>query len=189
MVKRVLVILLALFLSSCSQIRPAFLVARGNYRAGQGDYQEADVDYLNSLDAEIHRSLIYYNQGNLYYFLGEPESAINSWNLSEEQEGYKLPYRLNFNRGVLYYDLGNYQEAYNSFRKALELNPGSIDTKINLELTLAKLGGTSKKTDSTWDEESTLLDDTERLLYYIRNKEHYQWSQGDSSSVRSEKDW
>lgn len=189
--KIILSLLLLMLFSSCRQIGPAFLVLRGNYHTRQGMYQQADVDYLKAGEQSNYQEWIYYNKGNIYYSLGETESALQAWDLSENPAMEDLLFRLSFNRGVLYYDQGDFQSAYIQFRKALELNPVDLDAKINLELTLAKISGDRNTIPDqpSGDQNNGLMDDTERLLYYIQSKEQYQWSDQQQESPSAEQDW
>jgi len=189
--KIIFLLLLSFLLFSCSKINPAFLVLRGNYHTRQGMYQQADVDYLKAEDKSSFQEWIQYNKGNIYYSLGETESALQAWQMAENPALEELSFNLSFNRGVLYFDQGDFPSAYQEFRKALELKPTDLDTKINLELTLAKISGDRNNVPGppNGDQNNGLMDDTERLLYYIQSKEQYQWSDQKQQSPSAEQDW
>jgi len=189
MAKKILILLCVLSVVSCTRIGPSYQVFKGNYKSRQGNYQHAEIDYLNALGQEDDNPWISYNQGNIYYSLGETESALEAWERSEAWKNQELQFRLSFNRGVLYYDLGNYNEAYKEFKQALLLKPGDLDSKINLELTLKKIGGSDKEPANHQEQADTLLDDTERLLYYVQSKEQYQWSDQRDNSPSYQQDW
>lgn len=189
MEKKIVLALLPLLFFSCSEVPSAFLVLRGNYHSQQGHYQHAEVNYLQALDRELHRELVHYNQGNIYYSLGETESASLAWDQAQTLDDQDLQFRLLFNRGVLLYDQGEYQQAYERFKEALKIQPGSVDAKINLELALARIGGNSQPEEDTPREEENLLDDTQRLLYYMEQKEQEQWSGAMEEPQRAPEDW
>ncbi|MDA3850489.1 MAG: hypothetical protein PF447_04385 [Spirochaetaceae bacterium] len=189
MAKRLIPLLFLLFIS-CKQIGPSFFVFKGNYLSRQGQFQHAELDYLKALkQISAQDPLIYYNKANVYYSLGERESALNDWSLADDYESKELQFRLNFNRGVLYYDLGDYPMAYMQFKQALLLKPGDLHSKINLELSLAKMGDGTTPKPSPQREEQGLMDDTERLLFYIENKETYQWQNSSEDIGPTSQDW
>lgn len=180
-----------LFLS-CN-IRNMYLdVIRGNYYYGRGLYQSAVVSYLRALDADKHREWVEYNLGNVYHSLGETDAAASMWeNASETRDG-PLQYHIAFNRGTLNYEMGKYREAYDEFKRALQLRPSNVETKINLELSLRKMGGGAGSLPQIRDQPSRdgKNEDPERILDYVKKKETTRWTATEEmDSADDREDW
>lgn len=189
-VKLLLICSLLLSTFSCSFVGPEVSVFSGNYLFQQGKSQQATLYYLKSLGYEKHSDIIYYNLGNNYYSLGEGSSALDVWDNAESSIDTEVMFRLNFNRGVYYYQMGQYKLAYDFFRESLKINRYNVDAKINLELALSKLksgGGEIPPPPERLD--NSLVDDTERMLNYIRRKEELSWKSSDQSPDQDLEDW
>ncbi len=189
---------LTLLTTSCGESLPGWKILLGNYAYQQGSYQEAMLQYYRAArdrvetpEASSDAARLTYNLGNVYYSLGEGPAALEAWTSSEGSGDEELVFRSLFNRGVLSYQWGRYDEAYGSFRRALEMRPADRGAKINLELSLAKIGTPPAEPaeeavvgESTEDEEEAL-----RLLEYIRRKEALEWRTPESDIAESARDW
>lgn len=187
----ILIVITPFFFSSCNALEPGVSVLVGNYSYQVGEFQEATIHYLKGLDRQKYKEWIYYNMGNVYFSLGESRAAFAVWENVESTEDMNLRYRLNFNKGVLYYQLGKYNESYIMFKEALKANPSSVDTKINLELSLGKLSAPSvDKLDSSGNTQDIVNPaETQRMLEYIKRKEGELWFSTDQEPDLNQQDW
>jgi len=149
-------------------------VIEGNYAFSRGEYEEANLVYIQGLDTSEYADRLLFNLGNVYHSLGESPAAMEEWQSSvNESQDPELLFRIAFNRGVLHYEMGNYQSAYNDFRKALRLEPDDVEAKANLEYCLRKLNLTEnqqenrKKADPS-QESKEVSDDGSRILDYVK---------------------
>ncbi len=131
--------LLFLTLSACTGAGSYLSVARGNYAYDRGSYQTATVEYLQAQKTGSFPAWVAYDLGNVYHALGEPDGASVEWAKAEKSNDTRVVAATLFNEGILDYELGRYREAYNRFRRVLELTPGDVDAKVNLELSFAKM--------------------------------------------------
>ncbi len=175
---------------SCSYVNPGLLVFWGNYQMDQGNYQKANVSYLDAMDWDTNRGIIEYNLGNSYYSLGERQSAMIRWDQAESEER-DFQYMLIFNKGVFYYERGLYLEAARSFKAAVNLNPSDRDSKINLELALGRVNSNAERQpdEKKAEDNQNLFDDTERLLSYLKRQEENSWEGGEEKVSTRENDW
>ena len=183
---------LLLLLSACSNPEAYYRIIRGNYLFFQGDYQESNVQYLAMRKKEYAPDIISYNLGNVYYVLGETDSAEDEWLKASRTDNPELLFRLYFNRGNLYYEKSEFEMSYQYYRKALELKPGSIEAKNNLELCLSRLHTAETETGTAEAEGGNaeeLSDDVERVLQYIRRKEDSAWISGTEDTSSTKQDW
>lgn len=169
-------------------------VLQGNYYFHKGEFQQSTICYLKALEKNKGVELISYNMGNVFYALGEGDSALAIWKDAESTNDVKILFKLSFNRGVLYYRQGNYKEAYNNFRRALEINPSDNGAKINLELTLEKLSSMDNKRKLSPlvenSKETSLGDNSLRMLQYVKRKEDFFWSnETKEETVVDQDDW
>ncbi len=128
-----------LLVASCSAPGAYLTILQGNYAYERGGYQQATVDYLEAQKSGAYPEWVAYDLGNVYHALGEPDGASEEWAKAEKAHDPQLVASTLFNEGVLDYELGRYREAYDRFRKVLELTPGDVDAKINLELSFSKM--------------------------------------------------
>ncbi len=188
--------LLYLFIifSSCSNTSAYLDVIEGNYAFSRGEYQEANLSYLNVKDSELYRDYISYNLGNVYYALGEIDSAFNEWQSIEDNIVNKIKIRTFFNEGVLLFELSRYEEAYEIFRKILVLESSNINAKINLEYCIAKMNfNTENRIDISKSSVENLekTDNVSRVLDFVKRRETNLWKSTVEPSTTSSslKDW
>jgi tetratricopeptide (TPR) repeat protein len=161
-------------------------VADGNRQYARGEYQSANIAYIEAARTEEHEHWIAYNLGTVYYALGEADAAEREWQIAAGTADDTLLYRVHHNLGVLYYDRGLYRDAYERFRNALEINPSGIEAKRNLELTIQKLEvegqGQALSPDSEPTSQST--GEIERILNYLRRMEGEVWKSTEDLEYR-----
>ncbi len=180
-------VLLVLLLGSCSSSRSHLSVFRGNQDYLKGNFQEANLKYLQPLDDTQGKydEWIHYNLGNTYFVLGESSSAEAEWAQALGTTDRALLFSIYFNLGVYYYDEGRYEDAYVYFRKSLEIDRTVMDAKINLELSLEKIesraSGQPKAVNQAEETGNEQEDYTDRVLEYVKRKEEERWVSPDVS--------
>ncbi|MCX7787459.1 MAG: tetratricopeptide repeat protein [Spirochaetes bacterium] len=188
----ILLILGSASIVSCSGLRMGWLLWNGNRYFAEGNYQEAQLAYLQALEMGQYREWIHYNLGNVYYALGERKAALEEWDKALGVEDSRLRFSVLFNKGVLALEEGNFKEAEKLFIQALELDSTHPAAKVNLEyasLKLSSLQAQATKPQST-PKPSKLDDEGERLLHYIRQRESNRWIASDKLVVEeSAEDW
>ncbi len=192
-----LILCLLFISSSCSNSQVYIDVMEGNYAFSRGEYQEANLAYLNVKKEKLYSDYISYNLGNVYYALGEIDSAFEEWGVLdslEEKFKTEITIRSYFNTGVLLFELSRYEEAYKIFRRILELDSNYINAKINLEYCIQKMNFTAEKKSligKTDLDEFEKSDDVSRVLDFVRRRETNIWKssiQPDSITGKL-KDW
>ncbi len=172
-----LVLLACALLSGCAKLAPFTGVVRGNREYASGDYQNANIAYIEAGRSGEYEHWIAYNLGTVYYALGEAEAAEREWLIASGTRDEALLYQAYFNLGVLYYDRGLYSEASERFRNALEINPEGLEAKLNLELSIEKREVRDRKngppTESPAAGQSS--GEIERILNYLRRMEGEIW--------------
>jgi tetratricopeptide (TPR) repeat protein len=159
-------------------MEPHARVLAGNYAYGQGRFQGATVSYLRAWEENRYRAWVAYNLGNVYYALGEVQAALGMWQRAQESDEADILFGVAFNKGVFHYERGQYGEAYDQFKKALRIDPGSVDAKVNLELALEKIraGEQVVRGEPTEGEQAESPSaQTVRILEYVRRKEETRW--------------
>ena len=183
-----------LFLSSCSNPSANFFVWRANNFFSKGEYQFSINNYLAALKKNTNKSYINYNLGNTYYSLGESNAALSEWENAIITKDKKVIFRVLFNRGVLEYELGQYKRAFNSFRSALEIQPDSMDAKVNLEYSLKKMNAGSNNSSATIKKapsagDTPLSDSDNRVLGFIKQKETFIFIDSPKEYEENSMDW
>ncbi len=171
-------VFLAFFtLSGCSKLNPYVKVAQGGRAYANGDFQRANISYIEAGKAEEYEHWISYNLGTVYYALGETEAAESEWQVARGAQDEQLAYQVLFNYGVLLYERGAYTDAYEKFRNALEINPSGVEAKKNLELTMDRMevseGKRQQKTTSQLSEKTS--GEIDLILNYLKNMEGEVW--------------
>jgi tetratricopeptide (TPR) repeat protein len=91
----------------------------------------------------------------------------------------ELAYRIHYNTGLARYHAGEPEEAAWEFRQALLVDPGRIEAKRNLEISLAQLETKSGKETSEVKTARPVRDGVSRgnsvLFDFIRQKETNRW--------------
>jgi len=167
--------LLSIFLfTSCEEAAAAYRVAQGNYSYARGAYQKANLNYFMAEEKNAEPEIIEYNLGTVFYALGEADSARELWQGVDPGENPELAFRLIYNRGILQYREGAYHDAYASFKKALQLNPSSVEAKVNLEHSFAKMNARESGTPEAVPgvpSVSAGSEEIQRVLEFIRRNE------------------
>jgi Ca-activated chloride channel family protein len=164
-------------LSGCSKLTPYLRVAEGARAYASGDYQRANIAYIDAGRYEAFEEWIAYDLGAVYYALGEVDAAESEWQIAAGSGDEELLYRVFFNYGVLLFERGSYSEAYEKFRNALEINPSGVEAKKNLELAMEKMEvsegqGAPPVVSQSDDDTSGEID---RIMNYLKKMERGVW--------------
>lgn len=182
LVKILGILLVSLLFLSCGFTVPQIQVLQANYSFLQGDFLLSTIGYIPLLNDPAHFPFVAYNLGNVYYALGEFGPALELWRQAEDSLNMDLLFRTRFNQGVLYYEQRNFDQARRAFIQALELNPSSVESKINLELSLERqdlsIQNQQPRIANQRDESSQGENDpqTLRIYDYLRRKEGQLWT-------------
>lgn len=186
-------ILLSFFLfTSCDEAAAAYRVAQGNYSYARGAYQKANLNYFMAEEKKAEPEIIAFNLGTVFYALGEVDSARELWGGVDPGEDRELAFRLIYNRGILQYREGAYHEAYDNFKKALQLNPASVEAKINLEHSFAKMNARESGTPEAVPgvpSVSAGSEEVQRVLEFIRRNEPVTPPRRQGGEVSGGNDW
>ncbi len=200
MESRILIVLTVFFsilTVSCRNPGMYVRVFSGNYAYSRGDYQDANLMYINAGTAGKYEDYISYNLGNVYYALGESSSALKKWDISMRSLSKEVEFSSFYNRGVLLFELSRYEEAYDSFKRALELDSADINAKIDLEYCLLKMSTGSTGSSKAAVVKNTIKkdkkDDAMRILDFVKRFEENSLSPykkgGDIPSEGEVNDW
>jgi tetratricopeptide (TPR) repeat protein len=166
----------ALLVVSCGTGTAHFDVLRGNYYYSRGMYQQAMIAYLAAREQPGNAAWVSFNLAGVYQALGETGAALDSLKEAEKSDDKELQFNVSFNRGLFFHESGRYKEAFGEFRHALELNPASLEAKINLEHTLKRLSLSAQSSvKRPAPRANSRREDTERILEYVRKKEGNRW--------------
>ena len=75
-----------------------------------------------------------FNLGNLNYYKGEYDKAINYYNEALKTKDILLKSNTHFNLGNTFYSLNDYERSLIEYRKSLETNPNNEEARYNYEL-------------------------------------------------------
>ena len=180
--------------TSCNNTSAYLNVVEGNYAFSRGEYQEANLDYLKVNDKKLFRDYLSYNLGNVYYALGEIDSAFTEWHSIDNEPVNDITIRSFFNTGVLLFELSRYEEAFKIFRKILELDSSNVNAKINLEHCIQKMNFTTENRVNSQDtsmEKFEKAEDVSRVLDFVKRRESHVWKPSSElhQDVSDGKDW
>jgi len=179
--KNIFWIYLMCLFASCEGVSGKLLIMEGNYHSSGGRYTRAIHSYQKALKYAGSAPYAQTGLGVLYYHLEEISAAQQrfqeSGNLLDTlvvTEHRELRYRNSYNSGITRFAQGDFTAAAGFFRDALCIDPGRIDAKRNLELSL--LSAAREKSSSSaaalTPEEITSRD---VLFDYLGRREQNQW--------------
>jgi Ca-activated chloride channel family protein len=88
-----------------------------------------------------------------------------------DNEHRELRYRNYYNSGIIYFEDGDFLSAAEAFREALRSDPGKLDAKRNLELSLISI-----LTETPADNRRESRNDTKEILFdYLKEQEQQYW--------------
>jgi Ca-activated chloride channel family protein len=170
-----------MLICACSRIPGKLLIMEANFLHSQGMYTEAIASYLKALEHEEAAPYAEYGLGSVYYSLDEGRAALDRFDGTKKiLETFPAPahrelrYRSNYNTGVVLFGQGNFSGAAAAFREALQNDPGRIEAKRNLELSLQSLAREKAAGERSGQRRSE--SETRTALFdYLRQREQNQW--------------
>lgn len=178
-----LIITLVLLLSSCSEGK--MLLLEANYLFSRGRYDEAIIPYQKALQFEDSAPYAEYGLGLTFYLNDEGTEALNRYDNSKKilktlpgNEHSELRYRNYYNSGIIYFEEEDFTSAADAFKEALRINPGRIEAKRNLEISLMSITMESKKENQKEGRSET----KEILFDFIKQQEQQHWKSGEWES-------
>ena len=174
-IKILALLFFTLSFAGCSRLSPYFHVAAGNHGFSGGDYQKANIAYINAGKNGTHEHMIAYNLGTVYYALGEVAAAEREWQIALGSQDEVLAYKVNFNYGVLLFERGLYEEAYEKFRNALEIRPEGVESKINLELCVERMSAQGSEISREAGRAEDSGGEIDRIMKYLKRIEGKVW--------------
>ena len=97
-------------------------------------YDQAVTKFQESQLEQPDQPSVAYNLANSHYRLGHYKEAVEAYKkVFAEKASPELQQKSWYNMGNAYYRMGYMDEAINAYKKALELNPGDMASKFNLE--------------------------------------------------------
>jgi Ca-activated chloride channel family protein len=152
----------------------------GNYLGSQGRHTEAIVSYHRALAHEGAAPYAESGLGTVYFSMGENTAALDRFEASSKllessppADNRELRYRNNYNSGVILFAQGDFPAAADAFRQALRVDPGRIEAKRNLELSLLSM---SREKSGKQEKEASGETESRKVLFeYMRQKEQNQW--------------
>jgi len=162
--------------TSCS--RGKLLLIEANYLNSHGRYDEAIVPYLKALNYKDSSPYAEYGLGLTFYSLDEGKAALKRYGNSQkmletfsDSEHRELRYRNYYNSGIVFFEEGDFHSAAAAFKEALRTDPGKIEAKRNLELSLMSITMETDRENRTERQQET----REILFEYIKQQEQQQW--------------
>ncbi|MDR3284057.1 MAG: VWA domain-containing protein [Treponema sp.] len=186
---------LPLLLSGCSaSLAGGAKVLEGAWHWQRGDYQRAAADFLDVTGLAMKQDDLTLLQYGLYglgavsVMQGEYEAALERLDSLSPDAPDALRFAALYNSGVMAYHTGTYERAAAFFRKALEIDPRSVDAKLNLELA----GARTEMPAAPAEEEvlpATGQDDRQTaenaLFSIIREQEQNRWKNSQTTTEHS----
>jgi len=187
-ISRASIAVMVLLLTSCSQsnsfVQSKFLLIEANYLYSRGKYDEAIIPYLKALNYKEAAPYAEYGLGLSFYMLDEGNAALKRYENSQKMleafsasEHSELRYRNSYNSGIVFFGEGNFSAAADAFKDALRANPGKIESKRNLELSLLSIANETASQNASKEQQENKTRDI--LFDYIRQKEQQQWKSGE----------
>jgi Ca-activated chloride channel family protein len=169
--------MLAVFLIFTSCSRGKLLLIEANYLNSRGRYDEAIVPYLKALNYEDSSPYAEYGLGLTFYSLDERKAALKRYEnsqkkleISRDGEHRELRYRNHYNTGIILFEEGDFHSAAAAFREALRADPGKVEAKRNLELSLMSI--TMEKNSENREGRQ----ETKEILFdFLQEREQQQW--------------
>jgi len=135
---------------------PATLIENGNKAYTLKNFTEAKQLYETALKQDVNKQFpqAHFNLGNVYFHLGNFESAIEEYQtfIASTSEN-NLQSQAYYNIGTCYLAQKSYGACIDAFKKALQLNPKNEDARYNLSYALAivsqQRGGTVSVPDQS----------------------------------------
>lgn len=195
-VVRVCLLILAsvLFLSCGTQRADHVTVLSGLLSWVRQDWSDAAVDFLRAAefarenDDPLLHDYAMYGLASTYLVQDEYDAALVRLAEISPDAPEEIRAGVWYQIGIAAYRKGLYDQAATYFIKTLEIEPGSTDAKINLELCRRSISARESSTQNAAPEVSESRhndDETEILFSLVRRKEQDVWRNRDRSEQPS----
>lgn len=102
-------------------------------------YDAATEKYDEALNFSPESGEISYNLGNALYRTQRYEDAVTTLGRAAQSDDPALKHNSLYNLGNTFFQMGKLPEAVDAYRRALDVDPTDLDTKINFEKALRLL--------------------------------------------------
>jgi Ca-activated chloride channel family protein len=114
-------------------------VKQGNRRYDQKMYEQALQLYSEALQQQPDRRELNYNLANTLYRMDKHGEAATEMKKAAGTENSDLRRKAAYNLGNALFKAGQFQQAADQYTQVLQMDPGDLDAKYNLELALRKI--------------------------------------------------
>lgn len=184
-------VLACIIMTSCTpRLRASFSILDGTLAWARQDWTRSTTVFLRTANSEIKDLSAWANYGLASTYLAQEEydAAMRVLSTMGDPEDTSLQSGLWYQAGIAAWRKGMEEDASRFFRKSLEIDPASIDAKINLELIAVKrreqkaARSGSSPSVSRKDSEDTGND---ALFNYVRKMEEDRWKQTPDEQLRN----
>ena len=129
-----------LFISCSASLKDSKAILDSTWSWYQGNYNDATEGFITTISEADTNNKDYLKQYALYglsvtYLMqNETEASLDRISQISKDAPEKIRFASLYNSGIIQQRKGNYREATEFFKKALLVEPSSVDAKINLEL-------------------------------------------------------
>ena len=196
-ISALLIVFSLMAFTSCSQkFNDGKKILQSSWAWHQQNYKKATAGFFQILEnpesnGTVSAQYAVYGLASTYMMQKEYEAAVEKFNLIAKDAPESIRYSAAYNLGIIAYQKGNFEEAEEYFHQALLVMPGSLDAKVNLELSCRQLDQKSvKQSEQSTSSVSQSKDDkssvSEAIFNQIYENEEKQWKsqpaqQSDSS--------
>ncbi len=135
--KRISLVVILIF---CSGFAPPSIDEnnQGVKEFSEEKYNEAFKNFADALAKDSYNPTMHFNLADAFYKNNEPAKALSEFEGVENspKAPQDLKFKSMFNAGNVAVEMKDIPKALQYYQKALEYNPGSVETKTNIELAL-----------------------------------------------------
>lgn len=172
---------------SCSiDFKPKMNVLHGSLAWTRSQWSSATLSFMETLIETENKDLQDYallGLATVYLSQEAYNSADLRLNSISEDASKQLLSARWYQAGIASYKNNLFEEAAHNFKKSLELEPSSIDAKINYELSIQALVSVSTpkaQGPSAFEESKEKTEGMESIFEYIQKKEGEKWKSAES---------
>ena len=140
-------------------------VSTGNERFAEGDFDNALAAYREAQIDDPEGQRVHYNIGDVLYRQGIHEEAGEQFEKARAGADRSVQAWAAYNQGNNYVRQNKLTDAAESYQRALELNPGDMDAKFNLELVQRLLNQAAQEAEQKQQQE-----EEQRLSEWARRR-------------------
>lgn len=131
-------------------------IEQANHHYQQQEYSAAASKFLSAEVDRPDNPALAYNLANSAYKAENYEEAIEAYSRAESvADDPELKQKALYNTGNALYRMGKPEEAIASYKKALEIDPGDMDAKFNIEYIRDQLKKQKQKQDRDKKEQTS----------------------------------